>query len=225
MLAFGGVPVNRSNRNQAVKALALAARSAKMGDSIVIAPEGTRSKSGQLSAFKKGAFYIWEDLKLPVVPIVTFGAFELFPPGRQMTHPGKVYVRLLEPIQPHEASSREEMRLLLRQRMLEALRDVPADVAAQLTWPQRLLFTVYQVAVFYISWLLYISGPFIHIKEALGLTTAHFMGYFLLISMIVTLIMYVYMLYIKLWFIKDSSSSNASNSSSRSNSPVKSKSQ
>jgi 1-acyl-sn-glycerol-3-phosphate acyltransferase len=54
-LAFGGIPVDRNNRDRAVKALRRASDAAK--DSricVVVAPEGTRSTTGQLLSFKKG---------------------------------------------------------------------------------------------------------------------------------------------------------------------------
>ena len=54
-LAFGGVPVDRSNRERAVSALQRASSAARNNQiCIVIAPEGMRSTSGQLQPFKKG---------------------------------------------------------------------------------------------------------------------------------------------------------------------------
>lgn len=73
-----------------MKALTTAADTRSFGDTLAIAPEGTRSTTGQLLQFKKGPFHIWEEFQTPIVPIVTFGAFDLYPPGRQMTHAGKV---------------------------------------------------------------------------------------------------------------------------------------
>lgn len=53
--AFGGVPVDRNNRDRAVKALHRSTEAAKSGKMcIAIAPEGTRSTTGQLKEFKKG---------------------------------------------------------------------------------------------------------------------------------------------------------------------------
>jgi 1-acyl-sn-glycerol-3-phosphate acyltransferase len=79
---FGGIPVDRSDRSAAVLALQSATESAKAGGGcVVIAPEGTRSKSGQLLPFKKGPFYIWDELQSPIVPLVITGAYELCPPG------------------------------------------------------------------------------------------------------------------------------------------------
>jgi 1-acyl-sn-glycerol-3-phosphate acyltransferase len=54
-LAIGGVPVDRGNRDRAVQALQRSVESAKKAKvSIAIAPEGTRSTTGQLLPFKKG---------------------------------------------------------------------------------------------------------------------------------------------------------------------------
>lgn len=54
-LAFGGVPVDRGNRERAVSALHRASAAAKNNQiCIVIAPEGMRSTTGQLLPFKKG---------------------------------------------------------------------------------------------------------------------------------------------------------------------------
>jgi 1-acyl-sn-glycerol-3-phosphate acyltransferase len=79
MLAFVCVPIDRSNRDQAVKALADSVAAAKMGETIAIAPEGSRSKTGLLLPFKKGPFYICEDLGgAPIIPLLIIGAFDLY---------------------------------------------------------------------------------------------------------------------------------------------------
>ncbi len=59
-LAFGGVPVDRNNRDRAVKALKRSTDAAKNEKlCIAIAPEGTRSLTGHLLPFKKGTFFCW----------------------------------------------------------------------------------------------------------------------------------------------------------------------
>eukprot|EP01035_Chromulina_nebulosa_P020184 gene20184-26202_t len=139
-LALGGVPVDRQNRERAVKALQ---RSAMLADDkkicFVIAPEGTRSQSGQLLPFKKGAFHLWEQLQVPIVPVVFFGAFDLWPVGSYISNTGKVVVRYLKPIQPNEAADREEMLILLRRRMLESLADTPDDSCFKLSLERRIV--------------------------------------------------------------------------------------
>ena len=93
-LAFGGVPVDRGNRERAVTALQRASAAAKGSQcTIVIAPEGTRSTTGQLLPFKKGTFHMWEQLRVPIVPVIFYGAYELYPVGSWVNNTGKVYVR------------------------------------------------------------------------------------------------------------------------------------
>ena len=84
LAAFDGIGIDRSNRSKALLAVeaaaALASRSG--GAAVQIAPEGTRSKTGQLMDFKKGPFYLQEQLQADIFPVVSFGAFDLYPPGR-----------------------------------------------------------------------------------------------------------------------------------------------
>mmetsp|Transcript_31905 Transcript_31905/g.30418 ORF Transcript_31905/g.30418 Transcript_31905/m.30418 type:complete len:375 (-) Transcript_31905:68-1192(-) len=121
-LAFGGVPVDRGNRDRAVNALKRASMAAKNSQiCIVIAPEGTRSSTGQLLPFKKGTFHMWEQLNAPIIPLIFYGAYELYPVNNWVNNTGKVYVRYLDPIGPHEAQSRDEMLRLVRRRMLSKI--------------------------------------------------------------------------------------------------------
>ena len=82
--AFGGISIDRNNRSKALLAVEAAAALASRngGAAVQIAPEGTRSKSGQLMEFKKGPFYLQEQLQADIIPVVSFGAFDLYPPGR-----------------------------------------------------------------------------------------------------------------------------------------------
>ena len=131
----------------------------KVGEALVISPEGSRSKTGLLQPFKKGPFYIWEDLKAPIVPMVITGAFDLYPPGQQMAIPGKVYCHFLAPILPSEAANRHDMSRLLRKRMLECLRDVPVDAACELTWNQRLINIMSMLFLFAFYHFIYLMVP------------------------------------------------------------------
>jgi 1-acyl-sn-glycerol-3-phosphate acyltransferase len=81
--ACGGIPVDRNNREKAVMALQRMSDTTQSGNiCLVIAPEGTRSKTGQLLPFKKGAFHMWDELRIPIVPAVIYGAYDLCPVGK-----------------------------------------------------------------------------------------------------------------------------------------------
>jgi 1-acyl-sn-glycerol-3-phosphate acyltransferase len=66
--------------------------------SLLIYPEGTRSKDGELHPFKKGAFRIAVDNGLSVVPITIAGTERVWPPGSNIVRPGVVKMVVHEPI-------------------------------------------------------------------------------------------------------------------------------
>jgi 1-acyl-sn-glycerol-3-phosphate acyltransferase len=99
-LAFGSIPIYRKDRSQAIAVVdRTAERCIARGDSLAVAPEGTRSKSGNLMDFKKGPFYLAENMQWPIVPTVILGNYELWPPNRAMPDSGTVVVRFLEKVQ------------------------------------------------------------------------------------------------------------------------------
>ena len=113
-LAIGGMPVDRENRERAVEALQRSTEAVKNGKvSIVIAPEGTRSTTGQLLPFKKGPFHLWEQLKCPIIPFVIHGAWDLYPVGSLVNNTGKVVVEYLKPIFPEAGADRDSVLRLV----------------------------------------------------------------------------------------------------------------
>lgn len=72
-----------------------------------------------------------EDTKKNVVPAVVFGAYELWPPGRLITLPGKALIRFLPEYVADPTKSRNLNRLALRRIYLQAFaEDVPADIGS-----------------------------------------------------------------------------------------------
>jgi 1-acyl-sn-glycerol-3-phosphate acyltransferase len=93
---LGMVPIDREHPEQAIERL----RGASAEDgSLVIFPEGTRSRDGRLGDFKKGAFVLAIGAGLPVVPVVCRGTRRLMPRGSQLTVvPGEVEIVIEPPI-------------------------------------------------------------------------------------------------------------------------------
>jgi hypothetical protein len=198
-VSFGGVPIDRSNREQAVRAIQAAISSAQAGDCLAIAPEGTRSLSGQILPFKKGTFYMWEQLKTPIIPLVIYGAYDLFPTNRNVPVSGKVYVRYLSPIQASEAATRDEMSHLVRSRMLEAWRNSPADVGAPMSVRAKLEH-ISVTAVFYICiWASVVYVPWTVVLHHYSITTFQALSGFVGLCIAITLGFYVYLMYISNW--------------------------
>jgi len=73
--------------------------------SLMVYPEGTRTKDGDLRDFKKGAFRIAVDNDLPIVPITLHGAFEAWPPGSRVCWGGPVTMVVHDPIPTHGLST------------------------------------------------------------------------------------------------------------------------
>ena len=97
--ALGFVGVKREKKQHAHKAIAKAARNVtNEGISIVIAPEGTRSRDGHLQEFKMGAMHLALATRAPLVSIVIHGAHNIWPRHSWAPSPGDVWVRVLEPV-------------------------------------------------------------------------------------------------------------------------------
>jgi len=112
----GFVPVDRSNRERAIESARSAARIAASGASFLIAPEGTRSRTGDLLPFKKGGFHIAIDSQVPVLPITVVGAFELMPPGSYAIRPGVIEIFFHDPIETKGLQNRDRFELIAKVR-------------------------------------------------------------------------------------------------------------
>jgi 1-acyl-sn-glycerol-3-phosphate acyltransferase len=99
VMRMGGfIPVDRSNREAAIQSMRRAAKIARDGASFLVAPEGTRSRSGKLLPFKKGGFFLAIDSEVPIAPMTVRGAYELMPPGSFSIRPGTIDIFFHEPI-------------------------------------------------------------------------------------------------------------------------------
>lgn len=72
------------------------------GMSLVIFPEGSRSRDGKMIPFKRGAFMLAAEFKLPVVPLTIDGAFERMPRNTYNVTPGRIRLIIHKPIYPGE---------------------------------------------------------------------------------------------------------------------------
>ena len=68
------------------------------GLSLVIYPEGTRSRDAELMPFKKGAFRIAIDNGMPIVPVTIIGSERVWKPGSKLIRGGPVRLVIHEPV-------------------------------------------------------------------------------------------------------------------------------
>jgi 1-acyl-sn-glycerol-3-phosphate acyltransferase len=122
----GHIPVPREDPRAAVRTLSRAADIIREhGISVLIFPEGGRSRDGALGRFKDGAAYIAIKAQVPVVPLALSGTRELLPFGSGVFHSGRVRLRIGEPI-PTEGMTLAGRRALTgttRERIVELLSD------------------------------------------------------------------------------------------------------
>ncbi len=82
----GFIPIVRSDRKKAIASLEEAKRQISSGTYVWIAPEGTRSRSGQLGPMKKGGFILARDIGVPIVPLCIDGSHAVMPPQGWRLH-------------------------------------------------------------------------------------------------------------------------------------------
>ena len=116
------VPVERGNRRDAAKASVEAAADAlRSGLHILVYPEGTRSRDGRLSTFKKGPFFLAEETQAPIIPIALSGTQTMMRKGSSAITPGVARIRVLPAIEPSKYETREELMTAVRSAIAEAL--------------------------------------------------------------------------------------------------------
>ena len=95
----GHLLLDRANKERAIASMnALAEIVRKNRLSIWLWPEGTRSRNGELLPFKKGFVHLAIATGLPIVPIVTHNAPQVWPVASFRFSPGDVKVEVLDPI-------------------------------------------------------------------------------------------------------------------------------
>ena len=123
MRGAGYISIDRSNRQSAFKSLARAAESIRNGTSIMIFPEGTRSRDGNLQDFKKGGFVMAVDAGVPIIPVVISGTHTVMAKGSLLIRRQRVRVHLGAPIATSDYTRKTKDALMakVRSAMLESM--------------------------------------------------------------------------------------------------------
>jgi len=111
---FGNIPVpDPPTREGLARMSLLAGEALARGTSLIVFPEGARTRNGRMGPFKNGAFRLAVRLGAPIVPMSIVGSYEFFRTGGWILRPGEVTVYLSDTIETAGLSMRD----------VEALRD------------------------------------------------------------------------------------------------------
>ncbi len=116
--------IDRQNAAAARRSIEEAGRRIRGGVSVLIFPEGTRTRDGQLGPFKKGGFHLAMDAGVPIVPVALRGTRALMPRGSLRVMSGEVFVTIGAPI-PTSGLTIDD-----RPALIERVRDAIAAMAA-----------------------------------------------------------------------------------------------
>lgn len=136
----GHIPVPRGDARAAVKTMTNAAEIVRdQGISLLIFPEGGRSREGEMRPFMEGAAYIAIRAGVPLVPVGLIGTREVLPYGSGNIRGGPVTLRIGDPIPTGQATVRDRIQLTeqVRQKIIDLVGEPLLQPEAKQNLPAR----------------------------------------------------------------------------------------
>lgn len=96
----GHIFVDRSSPTAIRRTIETAEKRLRDGMSLVVFPEGARTFTGKRGPFKKGAYQLALEFRLPLVPVTIDGSFGIMPRTRYVPRPGRIVLTIHKPIAP-----------------------------------------------------------------------------------------------------------------------------
>jgi 1-acyl-sn-glycerol-3-phosphate acyltransferase len=94
--------IDRKDRRQSIRSINQGIENLRNGYSMVIFPEGTRSRGNQVYSFKSGSFRLALKAKVPIVPIAIDGTYRMLEEQNGRVSPARVSLTIKDPIHPEE---------------------------------------------------------------------------------------------------------------------------
>lgn len=102
------ISIEREKARNAMSSIDKAVGSVRNGVSVIVFPEGTRSKDGRLGEFKRGAFLLAARSGKPIVPVTIIGAPKILPSGTFELNSGIIEVRIHEQISHQDSMTKAD---------------------------------------------------------------------------------------------------------------------
>jgi len=123
----GHIPVDRGRPRGGVRSLDAAAAKIRAGSSVVLFPEGHRSRDGKMLPFRSGSFYLAIQSGVPVVPITLNGTRAVLKPDTYHVRAGQTEM-IVHPSIPTSALTRGDVEALSEKVRAQIIsRFVPSD--------------------------------------------------------------------------------------------------
>ena len=120
---IGNIPISHKDTKSAVESLEKAGRIIQEGTSIIIFPEGHRTRDGKLQNFQRGPFHLARKAKVDMIPVVLKGLWEIKTVHSLYIKPGPIKIVFAKaiPAQEIQGSNDRELRVRTRQLIQEIL--------------------------------------------------------------------------------------------------------
>jgi 1-acyl-sn-glycerol-3-phosphate acyltransferase len=112
----GFIPIDRRNKESALRSIEKGAASLRAGNSFLIFPEGTRSRTDELLPFKKGGFIMAIKAQAPIVPVAISGGRAAMVRGSSIVRPVALTIRIGTPIETQGVDVEDRDALIERVR-------------------------------------------------------------------------------------------------------------
>jgi 1-acyl-sn-glycerol-3-phosphate acyltransferase len=113
-------------------------RRLKRGEMVLIFPEGTRTRDGQIAQFRPGFTVLAARSGAAILPVAVDGAYAAWPRKQKFPGRGRIHVRYGAPIMPEEINGRDERELLeeVERRVRQCQAEIRQKTAGNDGWPR-----------------------------------------------------------------------------------------
>lgn len=129
--AQGHIAINRFDPRAAVTELKRVEKLMEGGKSFILFPEGTRSLTGEVGPFKKGAFMMAANTGTQLLPCSISGTWNILNKTSLKMHPGAIHLRIGKPIKVVKPSDSQQVKKLAEELLVQCREEIVAHVVVR----------------------------------------------------------------------------------------------